>query len=112
MLLATLLACGAPDEDSGPPAEDIVTYPPVSGDPCEEIRLEVGGNDPPVVGDVWLVWLYCDEALLTGTMLLQFSPPELASVEDNEATFLSAGTGTMRMQVGSKWQEREVVVSE
>lgn len=111
ILLVALLACGPKEVDSGDPAEEIVTYPPVSGDPCDELILDIDGNDPPIVGDTWRVWLYCDEALLTGTMLLQFTPPELASVEDNLATFLASGTGTMRMQVGSKWQEREVEVA-
>lgn len=111
MLVLLALACGPKEGDSGATEDVEVTYPPVTGDPCDAITLRVDGNDPPVVGDAWTVWLYCDDALLTGTTILQFDPPDLATVTDNNATFLAAGEGLVRMQVGSRRAERDVVVA-
>ncbi len=109
-LLLLLLACVTEVEDSGDPPAAVVTYEPVEGESCDAITMEVHGTDPPVVGDEWTVWLYCDDALLTGAMLLQLDPPELATVEDNVAVFLTEGEGILRMQVGSRRAEREVSV--
>ena len=113
-MIALLLAlgCGPKEIDTGTaPAETEPTHDYTSHT-CDELIIDVNGEDPPVVGDLWTVWLYCDEALLTGTQILQFDPPELATVTDNNATFLIAGEGTMRIQVGSKRSERAVVVGE
>lgn len=109
-LILLLIACGVTNDDSSASATEVVTYPPVEGDPCDAVTLQVNGADPPVVGDVWTVWLYCDDALLTGAMILQFDPPELASVQDNSAVFLTEGKGVVRMQVGSRRAEQSVTV--
>ncbi len=110
ILILFLIACGANNDDSAPPDTEAVTYEPVEGDPCDVVTLRVTGAEAPVVGDEWTVWLYCDEALLTGSMILQFDPPELASVEDNSAVFLTEGKGVVRMQVGSRRAEQSVTV--
>ena len=103
------LACSSPEVDSAAPVEETETDPP-AGSTCETLTIDVNGEDPPAVGDEWTVWLYCDQALLTGTMILQFDPPSLATVQDNVAVFLEAGAGLMRIQVGSKRAERDVTV--
>ncbi|NOY25135.1 MAG: hypothetical protein GXP62_04600 [Oligoflexia bacterium] len=77
---------------------------------CDENRIDYIGPDEPVVGDEWIVWLYCDEALLNGPMVLRFDPLDFASVADNVATWRLEGTGTMFVQTGSQRAEMEVTV--
>ena len=79
---------------------------------CEEVTLKVIGDEPPVVGDTWVVWLYCDDALMTGVMVVQIDPTDFALIEDNEVTFVTAGTGTLTVQTGSFRFEEEVTVLE
>lgn len=107
--LTLLLACGPEEGDSAEP-EVIVTYEPVEGEGCDAVTMRVDGADPPVVGDTWTVWLYCDDALLTGAAVLQVDPPSLATIEDNRATFVETGAGTVRLQVGSRRGEQAVKV--
>lgn len=111
MLFVTLLsaACTGAPHDS---AEPVDTEDPPEDNPCEVAEIRVTGDDPPSVGDTWTVWLWCDDALTTGATRLTFDPPEIASVSENNAEFLEAGTATMRLQVGAFRAEREVEVSE
>jgi len=112
-----LVACGDKSSDdrevdTADTAEDTDEKP--QGTSCDEVRIEVNGEKAPAVaavGDTWTVWLHCDDTLLAGVMVLSFDPVDFASIDSNEATFLMAGTGTMRLQVGSKWAEQEITVT-
>lgn len=105
-----LSGCAAPGDDSGAVVD--------SGDPvdthddfeCPTPELHVNGDDPPVVGDYWEVFLWCDDTLMTGTMLMRIDPPALADIEDYHLTFNEAGAGTLFVQVGSIRGERTVDV--
>ncbi|MDP2311819.1 MAG: hypothetical protein Q8P41_02870 [Pseudomonadota bacterium] len=110
MLLTLLLACtGAPPLDTAEPeVEDEVP----TGTACEALEIRVNGDDPPQVGDEWTVFLWCDDALMTGATRLLFDPNDIAAVSDNTAQFLYAGSATLTMQVGSRRQEREVTITE
>jgi hypothetical protein len=107
--LLFMLACTPPDDDSAE-VEQIIE-PEDNTVPCEP-ELDVRGDDPPGVGDEWTVFMYCDDAMLMGAMILQFDPPEAAQVEDNVATFRQAGEALLMMQVGSRRAEKTVTVTE
>ena len=77
---------------------------------CAELELDIIGPTPPAVGDSWTLWLRCDGATMTGTMVLRFEPPEIASVESNTATFLTSGEALMRFQVGNRRVEETITV--
>ena len=112
-ILDLLLACAAPPADTDVEAQDTVDTADTGGrDPCEALTIDVTGPQPPRVGDTWTVWLYCDEALETGSMVLRFDPPDFATIDANSATFLYAGQATMRVQVGSLRAEEPVEVGE
>jgi hypothetical protein len=114
-LLAFLLACHAPTSDDT--AAAVVDSVPVDtgsggGQDCSEVSIRVSGNDPPVVGDDWTIFLWCDEGLLTGSSVVRFDPAEVARLEDNSATFVEAGEATLYMQVGRFSASRAVSVGE
>jgi hypothetical protein len=50
--------------------------------------------------------------ILMGPMVLQFTPPETASLEENVATFLQPGDASLHVQVGVFEQDLEVTVAE
>lgn len=111
LLVACLVpGCVGADVDSAAPAPEDTDQAEPEG--CGALELRVDGAEAPVVGDTWTVWLWCDDALLTGAMRLRFDPPDFARTDDNVATFLYAGTALMTMQVGAHKVEQDVVVSE
>lgn len=77
---------------------------------CPTPEMHVTGNDPPVVGDYWEVFLWCDDTLMTGAMHMSIDPPTMATIENYYLTFNEEGTGTLSVQVGTIRAEREVVV--
>lgn len=79
---------------------------------CEETWIDYIGEDEPMVGDSWTVWLYCDDALLTGPTVIRFDPLDFATVQDNVVTWVRDGKGIMRVQTGAEWAELTVVVGE
>lgn len=108
-MLLLLLACtGEAPEDTAPveQVEDTDTV-----DPCEVLEIRVTGEDPPQVGDEWTLWMWCDDALMTGAMRLSFDPPEIATVSGNTAQFVAAGDATLTLQAGSRRLSRDVSVS-
>lgn len=108
-MILLLLACADPEPvDTAPVAEEEQEYTGCEG----PLSLEILGPEAPVVGDEWTVWMWCDDALLTGTMRLRFDPAALATVEDNVATFLEAGEGTMYYQVGAHRLDQAITVGE
>ena len=111
-----LLACqGRSDSDSGPTADTAQDSPSQNtGFSCEDEDLEIDplGPSDPAVGDEWTVWLRCNGTTLTGTMVLQFDPPEFAAIDTNIVTFLMAGTAEMTVQVGSYRAYTDVTVTE
>ncbi len=110
-LLLLLLACFGPKTD--PDDEDESEEEESETDDtftCDVPELKVNGEDPPAVGDEWTVFLWCGDTLMTGAMVLSFTPPELAEVTDNVALFVEPGDGVMKLQVGRYWQERDVSV--
>ncbi|MFZ5482145.1 MAG: hypothetical protein ACOZNI_35620 [Myxococcota bacterium] len=113
-MLTLLLAhaCAAPEEDSGEPADDTPPEETEEALTCETLEVRVDGVDPPHVGDTWSVILACDDAVLTGTGRVSVDPPDFASIDNLRVTFLYAGEGTVKMQVGSYRAERAVEVLE
>jgi hypothetical protein len=111
-LLFLAIACGEDDVKEVEEDEVIDTGDdrPESAADCEELSLAIDGPEPPRVDDSWTVWMWCDGALLTGTMVMRFDPPDVAEVHDNVATFLEPGTAMMRFQVGSRRVDQEVSV--
>lgn len=79
---------------------------------CEETWVNYVGEDEPVVGDEWTVWLYCDDALLTGPMIIRFDPLDFATVYDNVVTWRQTGEAMMYVQTGAERAELTVTVGE
>ena len=100
-----LLGCGPSDDETGlflPTSEVTQTNTGTGG--CEEVTLNYDGEDEPVVGDMWTVWLKCDGALLMGPSVLSVEPVEFAQIFDKTVTFAMAGSGDIRLQTGT-WSD-------
>lgn len=114
LIVAALLACSAPvTTDTGEDADDSEVQDSGSDQPeCETADIRINGNDPPVVGDTWTIFLWCSDTLLTGATVVRFDPPQIAELYENEATFIEAGDAMLYMQVGRYTGERSVTVGE
>ena len=111
----TLMGCGkedteSDDDDDGADTGAADPRPDEDTLDCDEMVLDIDGPEEPSVGDEWTLWMRCDGALMTGTMVLRFDPAEVAEVESNEAVFIAPGDALMRFQVGSRRIEQEVTV--
>lgn len=115
MLILFGLACGGSvaDSDAGlQPAEtDPVAADTELDEGCASVEIVHDGDGPPLVGDSWHIWLHCDGALLVGPMVLQIEPPELANIDENVATFVQTGSGTLHAQVGTFQQDMDVTIA-
>ena len=104
-----LIGCSKDVEETGvedtDPVED--TDEPKG---CGEVTLDLRGPEAPIVGDEWTVLMRCDEAVLTGPMVIRFTPPDFANVDGNTVIFTTAGTGSMRVQVGAYRVDQDLVV--
>lgn len=111
-LLLALVACSPePVEDTAPADTGVVeTDSGGGGSPCDEVSIHVQGDDPPAVGDEWMVYLWCDEALMTGAMVVYLDPADFAQLEENRVTFFQEGEATLHVQVGSYRADRPVKV--
>ena len=110
MIALLLLGCtSATPVDTGSPPVD--TEEP-AGLECSVLEIRVNGEDPPHVGDTWALWLWCDDTLLLGATRIVFTPPDIASISENNATFLYAGDGSVQVQVGSRRQTLAFTVAE
>ena len=78
---------------------------------CDELFIEYYGEDEPVVGDTWTIWMKCDDITMMGASVIQFDPLDFALIEDNEITFQMEGTGLLMMQTGSFQAEMSIEVS-
>lgn len=112
MFLLALAACSAePAEDTAVADTEVAATDSGSGgSPCDEVSIHVTGNDPPTIGDEWMVYLWCDNALLTGAMVVYLDPADFAELRENEVTFLQEGEATLHVQVGSYQSDRPVKV--
>lgn len=108
---ALLLACAAP-EPAADTAEVVVPDAAPEPEACDALELRVDGPEPPAVGDSWTLWLWCEDALMTGAQRVSLDPPDFATVDTNVVTFRYAGSGTVTLQVGRERQSREVQVEE
>lgn len=108
---AFLLACVTP-EPAADSAQETVPDAAPAPDTCDALELRVDGPDPPAVGESWTLWLWCEDALMTGAQRVTLDPLDFATVDTNVVTFLYAGTGTVTLQVGRERQSREVQVEE
>lgn len=79
---------------------------------CEEVAIKVIGEEPPVVGDSWTLYLDCDGAVMTGTTVVRVDPADFATLADNVVTWTTAGTADLSVQVGSTRLVEEVTVGE
>jgi hypothetical protein len=107
-----LVACNSdptPDDSAG---SDQSSGGDSEEEPCLTLELEVDGPSEPRVGDAWTLYLYCDEALLTGPMIVQATPASFATIDLNEVTFVEAGEGSLRVQVGGFRVDQAVTVAE
>jgi hypothetical protein len=102
LVLAGTVACGPKEETAQETAAPTPTLPTETEDPlCEAITVDYDGPDEPHVGDTWTVWLRCDEALVTGPTIIQSDPLDFMHLKDNVVTWVYAGTGTLKVQVGT-----------
>ena len=76
---------------------------------CEKLEIKYDGPSPPHVGTQWILQLWCDDALMTLT-IIRFIPSDFASLDGNVATFLYAGDGTIQMQAGTERVYMDVTV--
>lgn len=79
---------------------------------CDQVSLDLLGPDEPKVGDSWTIWVNCDDSRLLGPLVVRFDPIEFASVTDNVATFLVAGTAELSVRSGTYDLSTEVTVTE
>lgn len=113
-LLLLALGCSeaAVDKDSGEPVADTSEGPerPSKDEDCAVLELKLVGPESPVVGDSITVILRCDGAPLVGTSVLRVDPIENAEVQDNVVTFTRPGAINVRLQVGSRAADADLVV--
>jgi hypothetical protein len=100
--------------DDSDPADDSSSYADDSDTEdlgCDKLEIRYDGPDYPHVGSQWILQLWCDDALMTLT-IIRFDPTDFASVESgtNVATFLMAGDGTISMQAGTHRVYKDVTV--
>jgi hypothetical protein len=76
---------------------------------CDELEITYDGPFQPHVGDQWILQLWCDGALMTLTVI-RFIPSDFASLDENVATFLMPGEGTIQMQAGTDREYLDVTV--
>jgi hypothetical protein len=76
---------------------------------CDKLEIRYDGPSPPHVGTQWILQLWCDDALMTLT-IIRFIPSDFASLDENVATFLVAGDGTIQMQAGTERVYMDVTV--
>jgi hypothetical protein len=76
---------------------------------CDKLEIKYDGPYPPHVGTQWILQLWCDGALMTLT-IIRFDPTDFASLDENVATFLYAGDGTIQMQAGTHRVYMDVTV--
>ena len=76
---------------------------------CDKLEIKYDGPYPPHVGTDWILQLWCDDALITLT-IIRFIPSDLASLDGNVATFLVAEKGTIQMQYGTHRVYMDVTV--
>ncbi|MBN2799055.1 MAG: hypothetical protein JXX28_07895 [Deltaproteobacteria bacterium] len=100
--LLLLLACSPETEDTGEPQ---VTDPG-----CEVLEIQVDGEDPPSVGDLWTVGLHCDGAALLGATVVLVDPADTAQIDVNHVHFTREGELTLWVQVGRYRSSRQVDV--
>jgi hypothetical protein len=116
LIVASILACAGKSDsaDSEVPVDTGETTDPYTGttEPfsCPTPEIHVGGEDPPVVGNEWDVFLWCDSTLMTGPMSVMVDPPSLATIEKYHIVWVESGTAHLTVQVGSLKAERDVEV--
>ena len=52
----------------------------------------------------------CDNALMLGPMVIQFTPPDFAKLEERTVIFTTSGDASMRVQVGAYRVDTDIVV--
>jgi hypothetical protein len=95
-----------PVDDSSSFADDSDTTDDLG---CDKLEIRYDGATPPHVGTQWILQLWCDDALLTLT-IIRFIPSDFARLDENVATFLQAGDGTIQMQYGTERVYMDVTV--
>jgi hypothetical protein len=127
MVVWALFACGSgtTEEPSDTATDTVLEADPAEGtdpadDPieedddlgCTELVADYVGPEQPRVGDSWEVWLRCDGATMVGSTIVRPDPIDMATVYDNEVTFLYPVEGSIKIQSGSFVAYLDVVVSE
>ena len=84
---------------------------------CDELITKINGEsaeetENPMVGDEWMIRMFCDDALLMGANRLFFQPASVAFVDEvnTDARFVAPGPTTMTMQAGSFIYKKEITV--
>jgi hypothetical protein len=99
-----------PTDDSVPADDSSSLTDDTSEDQgCDKLEIRYDGPSPPHVGTEWILQLWCDDALMTLT-IIRFIPSDFASLDENVATFLVAGKGTIQMQAGTERVYMDVTV--
>lgn len=113
-LVSLALAVGCTKGDDTAVVADTapVEQTPTQSEGCETVELRYDGPDAPIVGDQWTLLLWCDDALLTGSAVIRWTPDELGTVDEALFTFGAAVSGTLTMKVGTHQASRDVTVGE
>ena len=111
MLAALLFAC-APEEEEEKTPVDTAPEEEEEGISCEENTLRIDGEAEPAVGESWTVYMLCDGSIMTGAAVMRFDPTDFATIDENTATFLYAGDGTLTFQMGQTRLTQDVTVTE
>lgn len=120
LILALLTAC-SDDKTTDTSEADLTIETGDTGIEEEPCEISVRANGIPVenladpsVGDEWYLIMYCDEVILLGAAVLQIHPTHLATVdpEDPILTFVAAGDGEIRYQVGNRQAHLPVTIEE
>ena len=98
-----------PVDDSVPMDDSSLTTDTEDDLGCDKLEIAYDGPSPPHVGTQWILQLWCDGALMTLT-IIRFDPSDFASLDENVATFLVAGDGTIQMQAGTDRVYMDVTV--
>jgi hypothetical protein len=113
MFLALYFACTPDPVDSADTGEqEEIEYPEVTTCDVTEIRTE--DEDPPHVGEGWTIFLWCDDALMTGASKVAVEPVDAATFDDSTGvivvTWALAGDAVLSLQTGRFKATRDVTV--
>ena len=107
-LVLGLSACGEPEDSDS----DVPVDTGERDEGCGEVTLFIDGPEEPQVGDSWTVLVRCDDATITGPVIVRVEPDDFATLDENTITFTTVGDGVVKGQAGAFRAERDVTVGQ